>query len=309
MNEFRVSNDLLLDSEGLRLRADEEGYLFFRGLLETDAVRQVRRDILNLCGEAGWLEPGSDPEDGIARPGVAWIEPQPEYMAVYNRVMRLESFHALAHQPALLGMFNTLFGEPTLVHARNIARIVFPNNALHTTPAHQDYVHIQGTTETWTAWIPLGDCPRDLGSLAVLRGSHRQGVYPARAAYGAGGLGIDTESLPFEWVSADFRAGDVVLFHSLTVHKALPNLSPNRIRLSADFRYQPESQPVTQSSFQPHYAQVTWDDVYRDWKSTAHQYYWQGKALTWADFTRKYHEAAGLGERVSEQEAREEEGR
>jgi ectoine hydroxylase-related dioxygenase (phytanoyl-CoA dioxygenase family) len=306
MNEFVKSNDLLLDPTGLRMRAEEDGYLFFRGLVEAEALLHVRHDILGLCARAGWLEPGIEPDDGIARQGVAWVEPQPEYMAVYNEVMRLESFHALAHQRALLGMFDTLFREATLVHARNIARIVYPNNTLHTTPAHQDYVHIQGTTDTWTAWIPLGDCPRELGSLAVLRGSHRQGVYAAEAAYGAGGLGIDTKSLPFEWVTTNFQVGDVVVFNSLAVHKALQNLSPNRIRLSADFRYQPESHPVTESSFQPHYAQVTWDDVYRDWKSTDHQYYWRGKALAWADFTRKYHEAAGVGERTP---AREEEGR
>lgn len=298
MNEFRVSNDLLLDPAGLRSSAAEDGYLFFRGLVKRAALIQVRREILDLCAEAGWLEPGSDPMDGIARACVAWIEPQPEYMAVYNRLMCRESFHSLAHQAGLLGIFDTLFGERTLVHARNIARIVFPNNTLHTTPAHQDYVHIQGTTETWTAWIPLGDCPRDLGSLAILAGSHKQAVYPTQAAYGAGGLGIDTDSLPFEWAATDFHAGDVVVFHSLTVHKALPNLSPNRIRLSADFRYQPESQPVADSSFQPHFAQVTWDDVYREWKSTAYQYYWRGRPLKWAEFTREYHESAGIGDRI-----------
>jgi len=302
MNEFTASNDLLLDPAGIWLRAQEDGYLFFRGLVEREALLAVRRDILALCAEAGWLAPGTDPMEGIARPGVVWIEPQPEFMAVYNRVMRLESFHTLAHQTGLLAMFDTLFGETPLVHARNIARIVFPNNTLHTTPAHQDYVHIQGTTETWTAWIPLGDCPRGLGSLAIMRGSHRQGVYATRAAYGAGGLGIDTESLPFEWLTADFEAGDVVVFHSLTVHKALPNLSPSRIRLSCDFRYQPESHPVTESSFQPHYAQVTWDDVYREWKSTAYQYYWRDRPLNWAEFTRKYHEAAGPPERAGVEE-------
>jgi ectoine hydroxylase-related dioxygenase (phytanoyl-CoA dioxygenase family) len=302
MDEFQVSNDLLRNPAGLRLRASDAGYLFFRGQIEADALLEVRREILMLCADAGWLAPGSDPMDGIAQDGIAWREPQPEYMAVYNRIMRLESFHALAHQPALLAMLDTLFGEKTLVHARNIARIVFPRNTLHTTPAHQDFVHIQGTAETWTAWIPLGDCPQEMGSLAVMPGSHRHGVFPARAAYGAGGLGIDTESLSFAWLTTDFKAGDVVVFHSHTIHKALPNLSPNRIRLSTDFRYQPESHPVTESSFQPHYAQVSWEDVYREWKSTAYQYYWRGRPLTWAEFTREYHEAAGLGARVSAKE-------
>jgi ectoine hydroxylase-related dioxygenase (phytanoyl-CoA dioxygenase family) len=200
-------------------------------------------------------------------------------MAVYNQVMKMEAFHGFAHQPALLSMLNSLFAERTLVHPRNIARIVFPRLTAHTTPAHQDYIHIQGTEETWTAWIPLGDCSKDLGSLAVLAGSHREGLYSAQPSLGAGGLKIDTDSLPYTWVASDFAAGDVVLFHSMTVHRGLPNESPNRIRLSVDYRYQPVSHPVVADSLLPHFAQVTWDEVYNDWISERYQYYWRDLPL------------------------------
>jgi ectoine hydroxylase-related dioxygenase (phytanoyl-CoA dioxygenase family) len=213
-------------------------------------------------------------------------------MEVYNEVMRLEPFHSLAHDPALLSMFKMLLGEQSLVHARNIARIIFPQNTKFTTPAHQDYVHIQGTPETWTAWKPLGDCPRDLGALAVMPRSHKSGIFPVHSAYGAGGLGIDTDSLPYGWATTDFKVGDVVIFHSHTVHKALPNLSPDRIRLSADFRYQGLSQPVTQGCFQPHHAQISWEEVYAGWKSTQFQYYWRDLPLNFAAWTPEYQVAA-----------------
>ncbi|HXG23877.1 MAG TPA: phytanoyl-CoA dioxygenase family protein [Chthonomonadales bacterium] len=292
MHEFTVSNELLHRPEALRARAQEEGYLFFRSLIDAEAIWRARLQILDLCREAGWLQPGSNPADGIAAEGVAYVEPEPAFMEVYNRLQKLEDFHTLAHQPKLLAMFDTLFGEPTLVHARNIARIIFPQNLKYTTPAHQDYVHIQGTEETWTAWIPLGDCPRELGSLAILRGSHRQGGYPTQAAYGAGGLGIDTESLPYPWVEGDFLIGDVVVFHSLCVHRAIPNLTPNRLRLSVDYRYQPLSHPVVESSFRPHHGQITWEEVYAGWHSNRYQYYWRNLPLRFAEWTPKYHQAA-----------------
>jgi ectoine hydroxylase-related dioxygenase (phytanoyl-CoA dioxygenase family) len=295
MDEFAISNHLLHQPEALRARAREDGYLFFRRLIDAEAIQCVRLQILNLCREAGWLRPGSDPAEGIAAEGVAYVEPEPAFMEVYNRLQQLEDFHALAHQPQLLAMFDILFGEPTLVHARNIARIIFPQNLKFTTPAHQDYVHIQGTEETWTAWIPLGDCPQELGSLVILRGSHRQGVYPTHAAYGAGGLGIDTESLPYTWVGGDFLSGDVVVFHSLCVHKALPNLTPDRLRLSVDYRYQPLSQPVVESSFQPHHGQISWEEVYANWQSERYQYYWRNLPLRFADWTPEYHRAARRG--------------
>ncbi|MCS6861630.1 MAG: phytanoyl-CoA dioxygenase family protein, partial [Abditibacteriales bacterium] len=203
------------------------------------------------------------------------VEPSPEYMAVYNEVMKLESFHALAHDAQLLAMFRRLIGEEVLVHPRNIARIIFPQNELYTTPAHQDWIHVQGTPETYTAWIPLSDCPQSLGSLAVLVGSHRFGIFPTHRAYGAGGRGIDTEGLGLTWAGSDFYLGDVLVFHSHTVHKALPNKDPQRLRLSVDFRYQGASQPITPGSLLPHFAQVTWEEVYARWRSTELQYYWQ----------------------------------
>jgi ectoine hydroxylase-related dioxygenase (phytanoyl-CoA dioxygenase family) len=289
VNEFTIANDLLNKPEKLRAAAREEGYLFFRGLLEREAILSVRRQILGLCAKAGWLAPGTDPMEGIAAPGAACVEPQPDFMVVYNQIMKMEDFHALAHQPALLAMFDTLFDEQTAVHARNIARIIFPHNTKFTTPAHQDYIHIQGTEETWTAWIPLGDCPRDLGSLAVMPRSHHSGVYPVHDAYGAGGKGIDTDKLPYEWLSCDFTLGDVVVFHSLTVHKALPNLSPDRLRLSVDYRYQGVSRPATEGSFLPHYAQLSWEEIYAGWKSTRFQYYWRNLPLRFVEWSPKYH--------------------
>jgi hypothetical protein len=273
---FVVSNPLLGDGDALRARMSEDGCLFFRGLVSAGSIGEARREILHCCAAAGWLRPGTSIEEGIAALGVCWTEPQPEFMAVYNAIQKGEAFHALAHDRALIAMLEAMFGEPALPHPRNIARIIFPQNTLFTTPSHQDYVHVQGTEETYTAWIPLGDCPQSLGSLAVLAGSHRAGILPVHRAYGAGGVGIDTEELPNRWVGGDFHVGDVVVFHSLAVHKALPNVSPDRIRLSVDYRYQPLSHPIAEDSLRPHHGQIDWPEVYAGWRSERYQYYWQG---------------------------------
>src|SRR5690242_5562261 len=64
--EFRVSNDALNDPEELRRRIDAEGYLFFRSLQDADKLRALRRDILGVLREGGWVRPGTDLMDGIA---------------------------------------------------------------------------------------------------------------------------------------------------------------------------------------------------------------------------------------------------
>ncbi|MDR3708846.1 MAG: phytanoyl-CoA dioxygenase family protein [Capsulimonadaceae bacterium] len=283
MEPFSIANDLMHQPQKLRDKARAEGYLFFRELIDPAELANVRAQILAICEDHRWLKSGTDPADGIAANGVAHIEGQPTFFDVYEKVLALEDFHALAHTPKLIGIFDALFGEPTLVHPRTIARIIFPKVVQYSTPAHQDFIHIRGTEETWTAWIPLSDCPQTLGSLAVLPGSHTSGIFPTRDALGAGGKGIDTDTLPYTWTASDFEAGDVIVFHSLLVHKGLPNLTEDRLRISVDYRFQGQSQPIDPASLEPHHGRNTWDALYAGWKSDRHQYYWKQRTQNACD--------------------------
>ena len=273
---FTVSNELINQPEHLQKLAQQDGYLYFKGLIDADSIHKLRRDFLEICHRHGWAQGGDNLMDGI-RTGGPYMEGDEGYWPVLDEFQSLESFHAFAHHPSIIDMCDKLFGEKTLVHPRNIGRIMFPENTKYTTPAHQDFIHIRGTEETFTAWIPLGDCPTNLGGLTVLVGSHRYGIYPVKPAFGAGGLGIDTEPLEADglnWVSGDYEIGDAMFFHSHTVHKALPNQTSDKIRLSVDYRYQGGSQPVTEGSLLPHFNRMPWDEIYKGWSSKKYQYYW-----------------------------------
>jgi ectoine hydroxylase-related dioxygenase (phytanoyl-CoA dioxygenase family) len=253
----------------------QDGYLFVPGLIDREAIRRTRRDILDICARAGWLAPGSNPDDGIAAPGVRHVAGQPGFMEVYTKVQHLESFHALAHDPGIVEVVRLVVQDEVLVHPRNIARIIFPEITTYTTPAHQDFIHIKGTPETYTCWFPLGDCPPELGGLAILRGSHRQGIFRHDPALGAGGRGIDTAPLGHGWVASPLQEGDALFFHSHTVHRGLDNVTLDRLRLSCDFRYQAVSEPVHPSSLEPHHGRLTWEEIYGGWRSEEWQYYWR----------------------------------
>jgi len=58
MNVLRFSNDLLdkENSEDLRVRVDEDGYLLFRGLLERDKVMGLRARIVEALKDLSWLD-------------------------------------------------------------------------------------------------------------------------------------------------------------------------------------------------------------------------------------------------------------
>jgi hypothetical protein len=276
--EFRVSNDAMDDPEELRRRIDAEGYLFFRSLQDADKLRALRRDILGVCREGGWLREGTELMDGIADTSNRCTEGDIEYAQVYHEMYKLESFHRAGHWPEVLAMMGQVIGGPVLPHPQKIARLWFPQYAEHTTPIHQDFVHFQGTYQTYTCWAPVGDCPRELGGLALLPGSHQiNAVHDHHFSLGAGSLAIDTEQLDGQWVTTDYAIGDTLIFHSLTVHQALPNKTADRLRISLDNRYQSLAQPIAQHMLLPHlrtHHELTWDEVYRDWRSPDLQYYW-----------------------------------
>lgn len=268
---FVPSTDLLADPSALRARAQADGYLYLPGLLPAKAVNRLRAAVLQAAGDAGWCDGA-----GLAAPGVVpAVEGDQAFMAVYDQIQRLEAFHALALHPALLGLYRLLFEEEVLAHPRNICRVMFPRNNPYATPPHQDFLHVRGARDTWTAWVPLGDCPLALGGLAIMAGSHREPLLPTQTALGAGGAAVDTAALPYPWVEGDMALGDVLTFHSHTVHQALPNLTPCRMRLSADFRYQPVTQPVVAASLEPHYGRLSWEEIYAGWSSRADAYYWR----------------------------------
>ena len=286
--ELQEHNALLDDPQALRQQMADDGFLFFRGLLPADEIVALRRNILQICDNHGWIAPGAELMDGIADPSADAMEPfcgvgvPPE---AYGDVQCLESFHRLAHNPRLVAMLGQLFDENVLVHALKIARLMIPAKGNAPTPAHQDHIFIQGTKTVYTCWMPLGDCPRELGGLSVLRGSHKLGVLPVRAAEGAGGRHVILDSdVDQEWFQTDFNVGDVLVFHSLTVHKSIPNLTENRVRLSVDYRYQPPSLPIEEKSITPHCDVLPWEKIYAGWKSKELQYYWQQYDLEFKEY-------------------------
>src|SRR5947199_10840032 len=103
--ELRDSSPLLQDPRALLERAAVDGYLFFRGLLARDKVLDVRRQIMQVVADHGWLQPGTDPMDGIADveafdrvdPVAAAFGGTGVPLEAYQDVYRLQDFHALGH--------------------------------------------------------------------------------------------------------------------------------------------------------------------------------------------------------------------
>ena len=282
LTELRHSNDTITDADELKNRLHEDGYLFFRRLLDSDRLWDLRRQMLSLMQKGGWLIAGTDPMDGIADPAARSTEGDPEYTDVYHDVYKLEAFHSIAHCREVLDVLERVRGCAMMPQPQKVARLWFPKFIEHTTPTHQDFVHFQGTYDNLTCWSPVGDCPRELGGLAVLRGSHRVNrVLQHHFSLGAGSLHVDParhEELGDEWQTTDYEVGDTLVFPALTIHKALPNFTEDRLRVSLDNRYQRAGDPIAEHMLNPHLSSMsplTWQEVYENWSSEEFQYYWK----------------------------------
>jgi len=272
---FPDSTPLLSEPEQLRARAWEEGYLCFRQLVAPDKILNVRRQVLAVAERFDLLHPDHPAEAAITRPGARLQEgSEGLWEAYYGEILRMRDFHALALDASIVRMLEILFDGPVLPHARNILRFMIPGNNTHTTPPHQDYIHIGGTTNFWTVWMPLGDCPDEQGGLAVLPQSHKRGVLPTVKAQGAGGAGVVVPD-DLEWATGAMQTGDLLVFHSHNVHQGRDNFT-ERARISTDFRYQPLNESVRADSMQPHWGRWTWDELYEDWDAgDPVKYYWK----------------------------------
>ena len=279
LKPLTVSNDAINDQQELRRRIEDDGYVFFKRLQAPDKLLALRREMLTTMQKGGWLVAGTDPMDGIADISRQCTEGDMGYTEVYHEIYKLEAFHRSAHWPEVLETLEQVIGRPVLPHPQKIARLWFPQYTEHTTPVHQDFVHFQGNFDTYTCWAPVGDCPIELGGLAVLPGSHKiDQVLDHHFSLGAGGLRVDPDELDGEWHTADYEIGDTLIFLALTIHKALPNLTEDQLRVSLDNRYQAIGDPIAEHMLEPHLTRLSpldWEEVYSDWESDDLKYYWE----------------------------------
>ena len=287
MEPFLDSTQIAGDGAELALRMRRDGYLFIRGLLPRETLEHLRIVILGITQEEGWVKKDTPLSEAIADLDSFSVEPEPKYQEVYHRMYGLQTLHALQHHRQLIQLFERLLGEIVLPHPRIIGRIIFPQRKAYTTPAHQDFIPIQGTSDTYTAWIPLSTLPPEMGGLQIASGSHRHGIYKFRPSLGAGGMEI-TEPL-CGWVSNPFEQGDVLVFHSMTVHKGIP-CTGQRLRLSIDARYQKLSDPIAPDSLEPHGKLISWEKVYKYWPPSDLRYYWRKWDLRMKEYDSRYYD-------------------
>lgn len=234
------------DPAALRRLADERGYLAFRGLLPDAVVDPVRAFVRTECERRGWIEHAEgNPPVFRARPGArltghGWDDP--DWVALQRAVRLHPHFRALTSHDAVRAVFEALWGEPPRPATANMCWIKLPGSPAQTTRPHQDRYYLRDVPRFWTLWVPVVETPFDVGPLAVVSGSHRDGLLPH--VDNLTGISVPPS---LRWASSAVRPGDAVFFGELTIHAAWSNVSPTDVRVSFDIRYEPQGAGETTS--------------------------------------------------------------
>ena len=231
VEELADSAALVSDPDGLRRRLAQDGYLFFRGLLPAGEVQAAGRAVLARLQAGGWADdrgiPSIQPRavnsmDALADPA-------------FRAAMTSAEFNRLPYLPPLRAVVRAILGRAAFSYPVKVLRAVYPERPQARPRGryiHYDY-GVSGVQDMLTSWIPLTGIPVRIGGLAVRPGGHLGPPRPPRP------LG------PAEpgWATTSYEPGDVIIFHCLTPHAALPNTGSS-LRISGDFRWQRPDQPT-----------------------------------------------------------------
>ena len=276
MKSFRTIFARDLDSVSLKNEMETYGYVFIRDLMPKGDLEQLLSDMIGIASDEGWLIEGTAPSDRLANPAMACFDPDPIYKQAANRAFCLERLHALTHHPALTDVMKRLVGPHLLVHPKPIATDHFPQ------PTRAPFcMRIRTTRELQEAPIAI---QRGCRCMIASRDRGRSRSRKCRTFLGFN-TPRDTSSRKTaqggDWVGGRINAGDVVIFHSLTVHTSTLSTS-NQLRCSVDCRFQSYDEAV--SPFEivfPNRAKGgrTWETTYADWKHDDLKYYWRDLPL------------------------------
>jgi hypothetical protein len=240
------SSGLVDDAPALRARLAEHGSIHLRGVLDPDAVRRLRAAYFGLF-PAGYLKPGTSPEDGVLGDGAIPLAPYGVPGHPAHTFVRGEQFLRFVDQPALRELAEKILPGPVSRLPRVILRH-FDHLSGKSSRAHIDHTYMdRGTDRVVTMWLPIGDSRLEHGGLVYLDGSHRMTadeLAPLRSVTDRPGdlrplshdLGWVARSVGRRWLWADYQAGDLALHGPRVVHAALDNTVAT-MRMSVDLRF------------------------------------------------------------------------
>jgi len=229
-----------------------DGFLIRRKLFDATLVEQ-----LISCIDAS-LKPALAPvefEADVHYPGAPssrWAEGGQTPRRLLHAYGRDALFRECASHPAIINTLGVLMGSSDLLLSQNHHNCVMTKHPGFSslTSWHQDIRYWRfDRPELISTWLALGLENVENGSLLVIPGSHKLNIEPGRfdaALFLRTDLEENADMLGTA-VPVELEAGDVLFFHSRTLHAAGQN-SSTRIKRSIVFTYHTsDNEPIPQT--------------------------------------------------------------
>ena len=227
--ELQVCNHLLGDHQALMRFHDEEGYIFLRDVINHEALDRCREEMFAIMVRHGLIEPGAKEPVWTGKPFAGGMEESPEFAGISRR---------LVEHPANRKVMEQILGEPAAQIPIVQYRTYPPGGSI--TGPHQDGFYSPGIKNYKPVWMPITNCEREVGGLAVaVRQCNRGFLHNLATVPSPIPVGVIPDD---SWATADYYPGDVLVLNPFAPHCSLPNTS-NRCRVTIDTRVQSAANP------------------------------------------------------------------
>jgi hypothetical protein len=231
---MREANALLIDKPALGRQFEKDGYLFFRDVLDLDAVRIIQGAFEEELLKQGMIEKG-DRSYRFIEIDLSKVRSHGGALLPADALHLREAWWPFATHPAIHAFIKDLIDDEPYWLPMNEYKAVPPGKAGKTrfNFVHQDSFYNKGI-QFMTFWVPASEIDPDVGGIACAEGMHHSTYHDPKdpPAYF-----IPSGSIPEDsWVRSDYKPGDVLIMHHRLPHSGLSNVS-NRFRLSMNIRF------------------------------------------------------------------------
>jgi len=273
------SDDIAADPTAMRERMAADGYLFLPGLLKRDEVLAAREEVLRRLAEAGIVDDVNHPlMDGVVLPRQSnsfapkLAEDNPPLMKVLYEGPMMAFYKSFLGGPvrhfdytwfraktpgiqtATTPHYDVVYmgrgtknlwtswtplGDVPLDHGGLII--------LEGSHQQEELRRTYGETDVDKFCENEGDAARIVAAAKAegreLTNDERSSIHWNSSGQYSNDAIATRKELGGRWLTAEYAAGDLLVFSMYTMHASADNQS-DRIRLSSDSRYQPASEPA-----------------------------------------------------------------
>lgn len=273
----------------------EQGYLVIENVIDSMRLEALRMEYATLLNTQYHQWRQQDLLDGLpvvtefwqqlaqcSAAGLDWFQPL-DISLPFDNIRTDTPMHFgpaifdIVTNPHILDIVESLLGSEITSTPIQHVRIKPPPREMargetrphiNTTAWHQDrgVGHAEAdNTDMVTVWVAITDVTAENGCLQVIPGPHTEMLphCPKQQTAIADEFLDESKAVPLP-----VKAGGVVLFHPLTPHSSLPNVSEGDYRWSFDLRYNVTGQPTGRAHFPDFVARsrVEPEKELRDWR-------------------------------------------